>query len=101
MTVDKEIIKIATYLKIPVKGKIGFTNENIVQLQIDGKNLVGFSTILNYFHNKVSKKKTSTEFFLTKQWFDYANLFVRSTSKRDKCKLFNFNPLFHKFLILF
>lgn len=86
MTVEKEITKIATYLKIPVRGKISYTEDNIIQLQIDGKFLVGFSTILNNFHNKIEKDKSSTEFFLTKQWFDFANLFIRSTCKRDKCK---------------
>jgi hypothetical protein len=86
MTVEKEITKIATYLKIPVKNKISYTEDNIVQLQIDGKTLVGFSTILNHFHNKIEKNKNSAEFFLTKQWFDFANLFIRSTCKRDKCE---------------
>lgn len=85
MTVEKEITKIANYLKVPVKGKISYTEDNIIQLQIDGKSLVGFSTIINYFHNKTAKDKSSTEFFLTKQWFDFANIFIRSTCKRDKC----------------
>lgn len=86
MTVEKEITKIATYLKIPVKGKISYTEDNIIQLQLDENRLIGFSTILNHFHNKIEKDTTSTEFFLTKQWFDFANLFIRSTCKRDKCK---------------
>lgn len=87
MTVEQEIIKIATYLKIPVKGKISYSEDNIIQLKIDDKTLVGFSTILNFFHNKIESDKSSPEFFLTKQWFDFANLFIRSTCKRDKCKI--------------
>lgn len=86
MTVEQEITKIATYLKVPVRGKISYTEDNIIQLQIDGKTLIGFSTILNYFHNKIEKDKNTPEFFLTKQWFDFSNLFIRSTCKRDKCK---------------
>lgn len=86
MTVEQEVIKIATYLKIQVKGKISYTEDNIIQLQIDGKVLVGFSTILNHFHNKIEKDNKTPEFFLTKQWFDFSNLFIRSSCKRDKCK---------------
>lgn len=86
MTVEQEVIKIATYLKIQVKGKISYTEDNIIQLEIDGKVLVGFSTILNHFHNKIEKDNKTPEFFLTKQWFDFSNLFIRSTCKRDKCK---------------
>lgn len=86
MTVEQEVIKIATYLKIQVKGKISYTEDNIIQLQIDGKVLVGFSTILNHFHNKIEKDNKTPEFFLRKQWFDFSNLFIRSSCKRDKCK---------------
>lgn len=89
MTVETEIVRIANYLKYPIKGKLSYTKDNIIQLKISAdKNIVGFSTILNYFHNKVQKDEQQSveDFYLTKQFFDYANLFIRSTCKRDKCK---------------
>jgi hypothetical protein len=85
----EEIIKIANIFKIPVSGKLSYTDDNIIQLK-KGKNesIVGYSTILNSFHNSLDKsaKEKDVDFYLIKQFFDFANLFIRSTSKRDKCE---------------
>lgn len=87
--VESEIKRISKYLQVPL-GKISHTDDNIIEMKTDndGKKIVGYSTILNHFHQIFAKEnKTSENYFLTKQYFDFANLFIRSTSKRDKCKL--------------
>ncbi|XP_070490664.1 eukaryotic translation elongation factor 1 epsilon-1 [Chironomus tepperi] len=87
MTVETEITRVAKYLKYPIKGKLSYTEDNIIQLQINEKEkIVGYSSILNYFHNEVQNKDNQSvqDFYQTKQFFDFANLFIRSTSKRDK-----------------
>lgn len=89
MTVEKEIVKIANFLKYPIKGKLSYTDDNIIQMTIaNGNKIVGYSSIINHFHNELQKKDNQSvqDFYLTKQFFDFANLFIRSTSKRDKCK---------------
>lgn len=84
--VENEIKKVSRFLQIPV-GKLSYTEDNIIQMTAGESRIVGFSTIINNFHNIYEKEnKTSENFFLAKQYFDFANLFIRSTSKRDKCK---------------
>lgn len=84
--VENEIKKVARFLQIPA-GKLSYTEDNIIQMTAGESRIVGFSTIINHFHNIYEKEnKTSENFFLAKQYFDFANLFIRSTSKRDKCK---------------
>jgi hypothetical protein len=85
-----EIKKIARYLKYPIEGKLGYTDDNIIQLQINKEQkITGYSTIINYFHNEFTPKNDVSvqDFYRTKQFFDFANIFIRSTSKRDKCNL--------------
>ena len=89
MTVETEITRVANYLKYPIKGKLSYAEDNIIQMNINAnEKIVGYSSILNYFHNEVQKKDNQNvqDFYQTKQFFDFANLFIRSTSKRDKCK---------------
>jgi hypothetical protein len=89
MTVETEITRVANYLKYPIKGKLSYTEDNIIQMNINAnERIIGFSSILNYFHNEVQKQDNQNvqDFYQTKQFFDFANLFIRSTSKRDKCK---------------
>lgn len=100
MSVEKEITRIAHFINYPIKGKLSYTEDNIIQMKIDenGNKIVGFSTISNYFHNNIQKDQTkeqTEEFYLTKQFFDYANIFIRSTSKRDKCMYKNIRTLSH------
>lgn len=83
MAVETEIKKVAKYFQLPV-GKFSYTEDNVIQLKTSGEQLTGFSTILNHLHNISKENNSSENFFLTKQFFDYANLFIRSTSKRDK-----------------
>lgn len=84
--VESEIKKVSKYLKLPV-GKLSYTEDNIIQMKAGDERIIGFSTIINHLHNTIEKEnQTSENFFLTKQYFDFANLFIRSTSKRDKCK---------------
>jgi hypothetical protein len=88
---EKELTKIANYLNHPIKGKLSYTEDNIIQMQQGNSQIIGFSTIVNFFHNEVQKeqsKQSVEDFYLTKQFFDFANVFIRSTSKRDKCKKF-------------
>lgn len=86
--VESEIKKVSKYLKLPV-GKLSYTEDNIIQMKAGDERIIGFSTIINHLHNTIEKEnQTSENFFLTKQYFDFANLFIRSTSKRDKCKWF-------------
>lgn len=85
--VESELKKVSKYLKLPI-GKLTYTDDNIIQMKTsNGGSIVGFSSILNHLHNLAEKEnKTSESFFLAKQYFDFANLFIRSTSKRDKRK---------------
>jgi hypothetical protein len=85
--VESEIKKVAKYLQVPI-GKLSYTDDNIIQMKAAGdEKIVGFSSIINFIHQKVEKEnQTSEQYFLTKQYFDFANLFIRGTSKRDKCK---------------
>lgn len=84
---ESEIKKVSKYLKLSI-GKLSYTDDNIIQMKTSGEDkVVGFSSILNYLHNIIEKENRTTEnYFLTKQFFDYANQFVRNTSKRDKCE---------------
>ncbi|KAG5674003.1 hypothetical protein PVAND_003996 [Polypedilum vanderplanki] len=87
MGVDKEITKIANYINFPIKGKLSFTEDNIIQMKEKDKFIIGFSTIVNFFHDLNEKEQTQQSienYYLTKQFFDFANVFIRSTSKRDK-----------------
>lgn len=91
---EKEIKKVSKYFQLPL-GKLTYTDDNIIQMKAGDKTLVGFSTILNHFHSIVEKENKSSEnYFLTKQYFDFANIFIRSTSKRDKCNLFFYSLKF-------
>lgn len=82
-----ELKKVSRYLQLPI-GKLSYTEDNVIQMKTAGdEKIVGYSTILNYFHNIHEKEnKESESYFLTKQFFDYANLFIKNISKRDKCK---------------
>lgn len=84
---ESEIKKVSKYLQLPI-GKLSYTDDNIIQMKTSGENkVVGFSSILNYLHNIIEKEnRTKENYFLTKQFFDYANQFIRNTSKRDKCE---------------
>lgn len=83
--VENDIKKTAKYLQIPV-GKLSYNEDNIIQMKTSGEEkIVGFSSILNHLQNLYEKEnKKSENYFLQKQFFDYANLFIRSTSKRDR-----------------
>lgn len=84
--VESEIKRISKYLQLPV-GKLSYTDDNIIQMKSGEEKIVGFSSIINHFHATFDKEnKTSENYFLAKQFFDFANIFIRSTSKRDKCK---------------
>jgi hypothetical protein len=85
--VELELKKVSKYYQLPV-GKLSYTDDNIIQMKGAGnEKIVGFSSILNHFHGKIgNENKNSENYFLQKQWFDFANLFIRSSSKRDKCK---------------
>lgn len=87
--VENELKKVCKYYKLPAC-KFSYTDDNIIQLKAaNNVNLVGFSTILNNFHDKIEKEnKNSENYFLQKQFFDFANIFIRSNSKRDKCKCY-------------
>lgn len=86
MSVENEIKKVAKYFQLPI-GKFSYTDDHTIQMKTSGEQLIGFSTILNHLHNVLAKEKKSAEsFFLTKQFFEYANLFIRSNSRRDKSK---------------
>lgn len=92
--VDSEIKKVSKYLQLPI-GKLSYNDDNIIQMKMSGdEKIVGFSSILDHLHNLIEKEnRTSENFYLTKQFFDYANQFVRSTSKRDKCNVMKQFPL--------
>lgn len=85
--VENDIKKISKCLQLPI-GKLSYTDDNTIQMKLSGEeNIVGYSSILNYLHNINEKEnKKSENYFLTKQFFDYSNTFIRNTSKRDKCK---------------
>lgn len=88
--VENDIKKVSKYLKVPI-GKLSYTDDHIIQMKTKGEEkIIGFSSIINYLHNVVeengSKTSDSENYFLSKQFFDFANVFIRSTSKRDKCK---------------
>lgn len=92
--VELEIKKISKYLQVPA-GKLTYSDDNIIQMKAGSEKIVGFSSIMNYFHKIIEKENKSSEnYFLTKQFFDFANLFIRSTSKKDKCKLFKSPVMF-------
>lgn len=90
--VENELKKVSKYYQLQ-HGKLSYTDDNIIQMKGQGNDkIVGFSSIINHFHEKIEKEnKNSENYFLQKQFFDFANLFIRSTSKRDKCKLLNTN----------
>lgn len=96
--VENEIKKVSNYLQLPV-GKLSYTDDNIIQMKSSGDaKIVGYSSIINHFHNIIEKENKSSEnYFLAKQFFDFANLFIRSTSKRDKCE-FSFDNIIKNFL---
>lgn len=86
IAMENEIKKVSKYLRIPA-GKLSYTENNIIQMKAGAHNIVGFSSIINHIHNACGKENETPEtFFLVKQYFDFANLFIRSTSKRDKCE---------------
>lgn len=79
--------KICNYYKLPI-GKLTYTDDNIIQMKTpNNEEIIGFSSILNHFHEKIEKNKNSENYFFEKQYFDYANIYLRSTSKKDKRKL--------------
>ena len=86
--VENEIKKVSKYLQLPL-GKLSYAEDSIIQMKLSGdEKLVGYSSIINHLHNIHEKEnKKSENYFLAKQFFDYANLFIRSSSKKDKCKL--------------
>lgn len=84
--VESEIKKVSKYLQLPI-GKLSYTEDNIIQMKAGDTTIVGYSTIINHLHNIHEKEnKKSENYFSAKQFFDYANSFIRSTSRRDKCK---------------
>lgn len=87
---ESELRRLARFLGIEDHlGKLSYTDDNIIQMETKAGSVKGFSSILNYFHSIVEKENTTSEsYFLKKQFFDFANLFIRTTSKRDKCKYF-------------
>lgn len=84
---ESELRRLARYLGIEDHlGKLSYSDDNIIQMETKAGNVKGFSSLLNYFHSIVEKENTTSEsYFLKKQFFDFANLFIRTTSKRDKC----------------
>lgn len=83
---ENEIKKIAKYFQLPL-GKLSYNEDNVIQLKTaGGEKLVGFSTILKHFQSG-KENKSSESYYLTRQFFDYANIFLRGTSKRDKGNL--------------
>lgn len=85
---EGELRRLARYLGIENHlGKLSYTDDNIIQMETKAGNVKGFSSIVNHLHSVVEKENTSSEsYFLKKQFFDFANLFIRTTCKRDKCK---------------
>lgn len=85
---QSELRRLARYLGIENQlGKLSYTDDNIIQMETKAGNVKGFSSIVNHLHSVVEKENTSSEsYFLKKQFFDFANLFIRTTCKRDKCK---------------
>lgn len=82
---EQEIQRLSDYFKLPI-GILSYTEDNIIQMtNADKTKIVGFSSIVNFMHNQIEKENIDEDFYLTKQFFDYANVFIRSTSKRDKC----------------
>lgn len=85
--IENEIRKVSKYLLLTA-GKLSYTENNIIQMKAGEISIVGFSSIINHFHNVCERENETSEiFFLVKQYFDFANLFIRSTSKKDRCKL--------------
>lgn len=83
-----ELVSIAKYFQYPL-GKISFTDDKVMQMEVNkNKNLVGFSTILNFIHNELTKGQQIdvVEHYLSKQFFDFSNLFLNFTCKKDKCE---------------
>lgn len=87
---ESELRQLARYLGIENQlGKLSYTDDNIIQMETKAGNVKGFSSIVNHFHQIVEKENTTSEsYFLKKQFFDFANLFIRTTCKRDKCEFF-------------
>lgn len=84
---ESELRRLVRYLGIEDHlGKLSYTDDNIIQMETKAGNVKGFSSIVNHFHQIVEKENTSESYFLKKQFFDFANLFIRTTCKRDKCK---------------
>jgi hypothetical protein len=88
---QKELESVAKFFKFPL-GKLSFTEDNVISMEISKqKKIVGFSSILNHIHNSMSKAEDPTQHYLTKQFFDFSNLFLRNTNKKDKCKIINYH----------
>lgn len=84
---EAELTSIANFFQFPL-GRLTYTADNVIAMEISenhGK-IVGFSSILNYIHNKLCKTDDIAEHYLSKQFFDFSNLFLRFTCKKDKCK---------------
>lgn len=80
---ESEIKKVYKWYQEPV-GKIGYTSDNTIQMKASGDQFVGFSSILNNIHNANEKENLNAEtFFITKQFFDFVNIFIKSTFKKD------------------
>lgn len=86
-----ELVNIAKYFQYPL-GKISFTDDKVMQMEVNKnkklQKLVGFSTILNFIHNELSKGREIdvVEHYLSKQFFDFSFLFLNFTCKKDKCE---------------
>lgn len=81
---EKDLSRVSNYLKVPV-GELSYTDGNIIQMKTkDSKNITGFPSILNFLHSQSELNKSSEEYFLVKQFFDYSNLFVKSSAKKDR-----------------
>lgn len=95
---QKELESVAKFFKFPL-GKLSFTEDNVIAMEVSKqKKIVGFSSILNDMHNSMNKNEDPTQHYLTKQFFDFSNLFLRNTNKKDKCKLMK---KFHWIFIIF
>lgn len=81
-----ELVNVAKYFKFPI-GKLSYTEDNVITMEVTKqKKIVGFSSILSFWHNQI-KNEDATQHYLTKQFFDFSNLFLRNTCKKDKCKI--------------
>ncbi|CAO1432156.1 unnamed protein product [Diamesa serratosioi] len=81
---EKDLSRVSKYLKVPV-GELSYTDGNIIQMKTkESKSITGYSSILNFLHSQSESNKSSEEYFLVKQFFDYSNLFVKLTAKKDR-----------------